>query len=69
MKRKSFPKDAIDREIEAMTPEEFLAAFLAMAGAWADMEDLTDEGFSGKGWGFMNFLDSEEHESIQSTKS
>ena len=42
--------DAIDREIAAMTIEELIAEIRASAGAWADVENLTDDGFTDTKW-------------------
>lgn len=42
--------DEIDREIAAMTDDQLVAEILAMAGAWADNPDLTDDGFIGSRW-------------------
>lgn len=52
--------DEIDRELDAMTTEEFLKEFLALAGAWADMENLSEDGFTDMEWGFTDFFESDE---------
>ena len=52
--------DEIDLEIAAMTPEQLLAEILATAGAWADMENLSDDGFTDMEWGFTDLFDSDD---------
>ena len=44
------PDADLDREIAAMTKEERLAAVLAMAGTWTDLEEDTDAD-----WGFYDW--------------
>lgn len=47
--------DAIDNQIAAMTHDQYIEALLATAGAWADLENLTDDGFTDMPWGFDRY--------------
>ncbi len=50
--------DAIDLELDAMTPEQLAEAIMKIAGAWANVEGLSERGFfPDKNWGFES-LDS-----------
>ena len=49
--------EIIEREIAALTPEQVQAEILASAGAWADVEFLSD---SDEGWGFLSLEDTDD---------
>jgi hypothetical protein len=47
-------------EIAAMPTEQLLADVMAMAGSWADLEDITDDGIGQMPWGFIESTDTDE---------